>query len=84
MSAITINFPHDSSSDDDSSSSSSSTASNEAVEEVLGQNFQQQEIEGYQFQPRFQSSNEESGNSSEEEEQNNAPLLVRRSGDLDW
>ena len=82
MSAITINISHDSSSDDDSSSSSSSTASNEVVEEVLEQNFQLQEIEGYQFQPSFLSSNEESGDSSEE--QNNAPLLAERSGDLDW
>ena len=54
-------IPPDYSSDDDSSSSTSSTASNEVVEEVLGQNFQLQEIEGYQFQPRFQSSNDESG-----------------------
>ena len=78
LSGIMMNIPHDYSSDDDSSSSSSSTASNEVVDEVLGQNFQLQEIERYQFQPRFQSNNDESGDSSEE--QNNAPLLAGRLG----
>ena len=77
-----MNIPHDYSSDDDSLSSSSSTASKKVVEEVLGQNFQLQEIERYQFQPRFHSSNEESGDSSEEE-QNNALLLAGRLGNLD-
>ena len=73
-----MTIPRDCSSDDGSSSPSSSTASNEEVEEVLEHNFQLQEIEGYQFQPKFQSSNEESGDSFEEEEQNNAPLLSGR------
>ena len=73
-----MTIPRDCSSDDDSSSPSSSTASNEEVEEVLEHNFQLQEIEGYQFQPKFQSSNEESGDSFEEEEQNNASLLSGR------